>query len=76
MTTADSLLRFDSGNRPLVFTYDDASDDEANWQLGLLTPDDMDRRHLMDRDENNIEPAFFSLSLASDGDGYIMTIYP
>jgi hypothetical protein len=75
-TTMDSMLRFDMYGRPLAFIYDSAADTEANIQLRLITEDERQRRYLEDTGEVNTEPSMFSLLQATDGDGYIIRIWP
>ena len=75
-TTTDSMLRFDAYGRPLCWLFDTSSSDTPNIQLKLLTDDERVRMYNLDRDEAQVDPSYFSLSLNTDGDGYRITLYP
>lgn len=76
VTNESSMLRFDKYNRPLAFLYDSSSDTDANIQLKLMTDDDRRYRSLLDTSEANVDPCFFSLPMATTGDGYMIKFWP
>lgn len=76
VTTADSMLRFDSAGRPIAFLYDDSADTDANVQLKLITEDDRNYKALLDTSEAQVDPNCFSLPMAASGDGYLIRFWP
>jgi hypothetical protein len=63
-------------NKPVAFLFDDASDTDTNAQMRLITEEDRYRKQQGDRSQTQIDPIDFSLKLKSDGDGYLLTVWP
>lgn len=75
-TTSESMLRFDSYNRPMCWIWDDSSASVPNAQLSLMAEDDRQWRYQQDRSQAEVDPSFFSLPMAADGDGYLIRLWP
>ena len=76
-TTSESILLWDNMiNKPVAFLFDDASDTDTNAQMRLITEEDRYRKQQGDRSQTQIDPIDFSLKLKSDGDGYLLTVWP
>lgn len=75
VTNNESLLLFSNG-RPVAFLYDDSSDTDANVQLSYIMEADRARINSWDNDQDNEDPARFSLRQTDTGDGYKLTLWP
>ena len=75
-TTDESLLIWDQRNRPVAYLYDDVSDGTMNGQMLLITEETRIRLESVNRAQQNLNPVHFSLKLATDGSGYLFTVWP
>jgi hypothetical protein len=75
VTTNDSMLRFDSANKPLIYVYADQSDDLPDFCPELRTSAEIDDLRGRDRGETAENPTRFALQLQSGG-GYQLKLWP
>lgn len=75
VTTDDSLLRYDSCGRPLVYVYENASTDVPKSFPVMKDPNDIIAMRQRDKDYTDDEITAFGIQLRNGG-GYQIKVYP
>lgn len=70
-----SILKTDMRNQPLMFVFDDGSDEQGR-QMRMIPSGEMFRLTKGDEGQSNLEPNVFSLRPQATADGIELTIWP